>query len=121
MSKKKKEICPYCGGEFIYLSRHKCKVRARIESDDMETEQDRRQTRLDFIRKEITRKLKKNEVSVLEIIMNEGEIFIEELQEKANLSSDKLEKILEVLKLKSKIKMQRELVDANWNIRIVYA
>jgi len=87
----------------------------------METEQDRRQTRLDFIRKEITRKLKKNEVAVLEIIMKEGEIFIEELQKKANLSSDKLEKILEVLELKTKIKAQSELAEANWTKRILYA
>ncbi len=121
MSKKKKDVCPYCGGEFIYISRHKCKVRARIESNDIETEQDRRQTRINFIRKEITRKLKKNEVSVLEIIMKEGEILIEELQKKANLSSDKLEKILEVLELKTKIKVQRELVEANWTKRILYA
>ena len=117
---KKKEVCPYCGGEFIYLSRHKCKVKQRIESEDEETEQDRRQVRLEFLRKEINRKLKKDEVAILEIIKKEGDLFIEELKEKGNISSDKLERILETLVLKSKIKIQRELETANWTKHISY-
>ncbi|GAH25799.1 unnamed protein product, partial [marine sediment metagenome] len=89
ISKKKREICEYCGGEFIYLSRHKCKVKQRIESEDVETEQDRRQTRLEFLRKELSRKLKKDETAILEIIKQEGELFLEELKEKGNISSNK--------------------------------
>lgn len=120
ISKKKREICEYCGGEFIYLSRHKCKVKQRIESEDEETEQDRRQTRLEFLRKELSRKLKKDETVILEIIRQEGELFLEELKEKGNISSNKIERILETLELKSKIKVQRELDTANWTKRISY-
>ena len=31
MAKKKKETCPYCGKSFAYLSRHKCKIKERVE------------------------------------------------------------------------------------------
>jgi len=113
-------LCPYCNQEFIYLSRHKCKVKQRLESEDEETEQDRRQTRLEFLRKEIGRKLKKDESAILEIIRQEGELFIEELKEKGNISSDRIESILETLELKSKIMVQRELNAANWTKRISY-
>jgi hypothetical protein len=120
MSKKKKEVCPYCGQEFLYLSRHKCKVRQRIESEDDDTEQERQQARFDFRIKELSRKLKKDEISLLDLIRKEKELSLDDLKEKANIASDKLESILDVLELKSKIKIQRELTSASWTKYIFY-
>lgn len=47
-------------------------------------------------------------------------MFIEELKKKGNISSNKIERILETLELKSRIKVQRELDSANWTKRIFY-
>ena len=63
MAKKKKEVCPYCGNSFAYLSRHKCKVKERLESpeDSDKSEVDRRIERIEERKKHFTRNLKKEE------------------------------------------------------------
>ena len=48
MAKKKKETCPYCGKSFAYLSRHKCKIKERIEGPtDEKSEVERRIERIE--------------------------------------------------------------------------
>ena len=47
MAKKKKETCPYCGKSFAYLSRHKCKIKERVEGvGEDKTESERRIERI---------------------------------------------------------------------------
>ena len=38
MAKKQKEKCPYCGKEFVYLSRHKCKNAPKEEKSKEQIE-----------------------------------------------------------------------------------
>ena len=117
---KKKEICPYCGNSFAYLSRHKCKVKERVEgseeSDKLDVE--RRQERIEERKKEGKRSLRKDEKMVLRIISQEKDIFFHELLELTNKKQMELDIILNTLYLQSKIHINRELLEASWVKRI---
>ena len=54
MAKKKKETCQYCGKQFAYLSRHKCKIKERLEgSEEDKTQVERRIERIEERKKPI--------------------------------------------------------------------
>ncbi|MFX1327432.1 MAG: hypothetical protein ACFE91_04725 [Promethearchaeota archaeon] len=119
MAKKKKEVCPYCGKSFAYLSRHKCKIKERVEGPTEEKSTiERRIERIEEKKKEFNRTLRKDEKIILNIINREKDMFFNELIEKSNKKRNELEEILELLALQSKIKMKRELVDASWTKHI---
>jgi len=119
MAKKKKEICPYCGKSFAYLSRHKCKIKERVEGPvEEKSTVERRIERIEEKKKEFNRTLRKDERSILNIINRERDILFQELLEKSNKKRNELEEILELLSLQSKIKMKRELIDASWTKHI---
>ena len=119
MAKKKKEICPYCGKSFAYLSRHKCKIKERIEGPSEEkSDVERRIERIEEKKKEFNRNLRKDEKLVLNIINREKDILFDKLMALSNKKRNDLEEILELLVLQSKIKMKRELVDASWTKHI---
>ena len=119
MTKKKKEVCPYCGKSFAYLSRHKCKIKERVEGDTKDkTVTERRIERVEEKRKELRRNLKKDEKTVLDIVNRKGELYFDELQNLSDTTHNDLEKILDVLSLQSKIKVKRELLDSSWTKKI---
>ncbi|MFX1481025.1 MAG: hypothetical protein ACFFCI_23330 [Promethearchaeota archaeon] len=119
MAKKKKETCPYCGKSFAYLSRHKCKIKERVEgSSDEKSKVERRIERIEEKKKEFTRTLRKDEKLILNIINKEKEIYFNDLLQKSNKKQIDLEEILEFLVLQSKIKIRRELVEASWTKHI---
>jgi len=119
MAKKKREICPYCGKGFAYLSRHKCKIKERVEGPlEEKSDVERRIERIEEKRKEFNRTLRKDEKTVLNIINHEKDILFNRLMELSNKKRNDLETILELLLLQSKIKMIRELVDASWTKHI---
>ncbi|MFX1420606.1 MAG: hypothetical protein ACFE9N_17045, partial [Promethearchaeota archaeon] len=116
---KKKETCPYCGKSFAYLSRHKCKIKERVEGPlDEKSDIERRIERIEEKKKEFNRTLRKDEKLVLNIINREKDIFFNRLVELSNKKRNDLEEILELLVLQSRIKMKRELVDASWTKHI---
>lgn len=116
---KKKEVCPYCGKEFVYLSRHKCKVKKRLEgAEEEKSEAERRRERLERRRKLINRKLRKDEKQVLKIINDEQELFFEDLLEQTDIERDNLDEIVELLVMQNRIKVNRELVNASWTKHI---
>ncbi|MFX1375023.1 MAG: hypothetical protein ACFFA0_04365 [Promethearchaeota archaeon] len=115
MPKKKKETCPYCGKSFAYLSRHKCKIKERVEgTTDEKSEVERRIKRIEEKKKEFNRNLRKNEKTILDVINREKEIYFSDLLKLSDTEPNELEEILELLSLQSKIKIKRELVDASW-------
>ncbi|MBY9005675.1 MAG: hypothetical protein KGD63_02865 [Candidatus Lokiarchaeota archaeon] len=119
MAKKKKEQCPFCGDWFTYLSRHKCKVQARIENkEDEKSATERRIERIGERKKLLTRNLRKEETKILEIIDRKGNLFFFELVEIVKLDRNRLEEIIELLALQSKIKVKRELRNASWSKHI---
>jgi hypothetical protein len=119
MAKKKKETCPYCGKSFAYLSRHKCKIKERIEgSPEEKSDIERRIERIEEKKKEFNRNLRKDEKTILNIINREKDILFNRLMEISNKKRNDLEEILDILALQSKIKMKRELVDASWTKHI---
>jgi len=94
MAKKKKETCPYCGKSFAYLSRHKCKIKERVEGVvEDKTEAERRIERIEETRKQIRRTLKKDEKIILNLINRKKELYFDELLELTNKNRDDLEKI----------------------------
>ncbi len=117
---KKKEVCPYCGNSFAYLSRHKCKVKERIEGSEESDKSDveRRLERIEERKKEGTRSLRKDEKMVLRIINQERDIFFHKLLELTNKKRMELDKILGTLYLQDKINVNRELLEASWVKRI---
>ena len=117
---KKKEVCPYCGNSFAYLSRHKCKVKERIEGSEESDKSDveRRLERIEERKKEGARSLRKDEKMVLRIINQEKDIFFHKLLELTNKKRMELDKILNTLYLQSKININRELLEASWVKRI---
>jgi hypothetical protein len=119
MAKKKRETCPYCGKSFAYLSRHKCKIKERVEGPSEEkSEAERRIERIEEKKKEFRRKLHKDERIILDMINREDEIYFNDLLKLSNKQSDELEEILEFLELQSKIKIKRELIEASWTKHI---
>lgn len=119
MAKKKRETCPYCGKSFAYLSRHKCKIKERVEGPSEEkSEVERRIERIEEKKKEFRRKLHKDERTILDIINREEEIYFNDLLKLSNEKSDELEEILEFLEMQSKVKIKRELIDASWTKHI---
>ncbi|MFX0056735.1 MAG: hypothetical protein ACFE85_15150 [Candidatus Hodarchaeota archaeon] len=116
MAKKKKEVCPYCGKSFAYLSRHKCKVKERMEGieDTDKSDVERRIERIEERKKEFTRSLKKDEKSILKMINMEKQIYFNDLLKLSNKKRSELDDILDILALQSKIKVKRELLDASW-------
>jgi hypothetical protein len=119
MAKKKKETCPYCGKSFAYLSRHKCKIKERVEGpSDEKSNVERRIERIEEKKKEFTRSLRKDERVILNIINKEKEMYFDDLLQKSNKKQMDLEEILEFLVLQSKIKIKRELVEASWTKHI---
>lgn len=119
MAKKKKETCPYCGKSFAYLSRHKCKIKERIEGPtDEKSEVERRIERIEEKKKEFNRALRKNEKVVLNIINREKVLYFNELRKLSDTESNELDEILDILFLQSKINIKRELVEASWTKRI---
>ncbi len=119
MAKKKREVCPYCGKSFAYLSRHKCKIKERVEGPlEEKSNVERRIERIEEKKKEFKRNLRKDEKLILNIINREKDILFNRLKELSNKERNDLEEILELLVLQSKIKMNRELVDASWTKHI---
>ncbi len=119
MAKKKKETCPYCGKSFAYLSRHKCKIKERVEGPlEEKSDVERRIERIEEKKKEFNRNLRKDEKIVLSIINREKDILFDRLMTLSNRQRNDLEEILEFLVLQSKIKMKRELVEASWTKHI---
>jgi len=117
--KKKKEVCPYCGKSFAYLSRHKCKIKEHIEGPiDEKSDIERRIERIEEKRKKFNRTLRKDEKSILNIINQEKDILFDDLLKLSNIEQNHLEEILDLLSLQSKIKMRRELVEASWTKHI---
>ncbi len=121
MAKKKKEVCPYCGNSFAYLSRHKCKVKERVEGTEEEGKSDteRRLERIEERKREEVRSLRKDERIVLNIISREKDIYFEELLEITKKERIDLDRILNVLSLQSKININRELMEASWTKHII--
>jgi len=117
---KKKEVCPYCGNSFAYLSRHKCKVKERLEGSEESDKSDveRRLERIEERKKEGARSLRKDEKMVLRIINQEKNIFFHKLLELTNKKRMELDKILGTLYLQDKINVNRELLEASWVKRI---
>jgi uncharacterized Zn finger protein (UPF0148 family) len=119
MAKKEKQVCPYCGKEFVYLSRHKCKVKERMESkEDESTQKEIRQERVKERKRELTRKLNKDEQEVLDIINKERDLVFEDLREMVDIERNKLDEIIDLLELQSRIKVRRELISASWSKHI---
>lgn len=119
MAKKKKEICPYCSKSFAYLSRHKCKIKERVEGTvDEKSEMERRTERIEEKKRNYGRDLHKDEKVILEIIESERDIYFSELLILTKKERDDLEPILEQLALQSKITMERELMNSSWTKRI---
>jgi hypothetical protein len=119
MAKKKREVCPYCGKSFAYLSRHKCKIKERIEGPiEEKSDVERRIERIEEKKREFRRTLRKDEKTILSIINKERDLLFDRLLELSNKKRNELEEILELLVLQSKIKMNRELVDASWTKHI---
>ena len=120
MAKKKKEVCPYCGNSFAYLSRHKCKVKERVEGTEEEGKSDteRRMERIEEKKREQTRGLKKDERMVLNIISREKDIYFEGLLDITKKERIDLNRILNILSLQSKIIVNRELMEASWTKHI---
>jgi len=119
MAKKKKEVCPYCGKSFAYLSRHKCRIKERVEgpSDDR-SEAERRIERIEEKKKDFSRGLRKEEKNILNIINQEKDIYFNKLLQLTKEKREDLEEIIDILALQSKIKIRRELVDASWTKHI---
>ena len=119
MAKKKKETCPYCGKSFAYLSRHKCKIKERVEgASEEKSEIERRIERIEVKKKEFNRTLRKDEKNILNIINREKKIYFNDLLKFSNKKPHDLEEILEFLALQSKINIRRELVEASWTKKI---
>ncbi|MBN1802916.1 MAG: hypothetical protein JW891_15515 [Candidatus Lokiarchaeota archaeon] len=119
MAKKKKETCPYCGKSFAYLSRHKCKIKERVEgTTDEKSDSERRIERIEEKKKNYSRDLRKDEKAILSIIEKEKDIYFNELLEMTQENRDYLEPILEQLALQSKITIERELRESSWTKRI---
>ncbi len=121
MGKKKKEVCPYCSKSFAYLSRHKCKIKERVEGPlDEKSDVERRIERIEEKRKQFNRALRKDEKFILNLINREKDILFEDLLPLSNKEHDDLEEVIDLLALQSRIKMRRELVEASWT-RHIYA
>jgi len=119
MAKKKKDVCPYCGKSFAYLSRHKCKIKERVEGPlDEKSDVERRIERIEEKKKEFNRNLRKDEKLILDMIDKEKDILFDDLLKLTDKSQNDLEVILDLLSLQSKIKMRRELVEASWTKHI---
>jgi hypothetical protein len=120
MAKKKKEVCPFCGNSFAYLSRHKCKVKERVEGSEETEKSDvkRRLERIEERKREGVRGLKKDEQMVFKHIMQVKDIFFDDLLELTKTERVELDKILDTLSLQSKIIVIRELVEASWTKHI---
>jgi len=117
---KKKEVCPFCGNSFAYLSRHKCKVKERLEGSEESDKSDveRRLERIEDRKKEGSRSLRKDEKAVLRIISREKDVFFFKLLELTNKKRIELDKIVNTLYLQDKININRELLEATWVKRI---
>ncbi len=119
MAKKKKEVCPYCGKSFAYLSRHKCRIKERVEGNvEDKTQVERRIERKEETKKQIKRKLKKDERNVLNIINRQKDLYFSELLKLSNKNQTELDNILDILVLQSRISINRELYDSSWTKRI---
>ncbi len=119
MAKKKKETCQYCGKSFAYLSRHKCKIKEKVEgTPDERSTVERRIERIEEKKKDLKRSLKRDEKGVLEVINRKKDIFFDELLKLVDKDRNDLEYILDLLVLKSKIKINRELISASWTKHI---
>jgi hypothetical protein len=120
MAKKKKEVCPFCGNSFAYLSRHKCKVKERVEGPEENEKSDakRRSERIEERKREGVRGLKKDEQMVFKHILRVKDIFFDDLLEITQKERVELDKILDILSLQSKISVIRELVEASWTKHI---
>lgn len=120
MAKKKKEVCPFCGNSFAYLSRHKCKVKERVEGPEEGEKSDveRRLERIEERKREGVRGLKKDEQMVFKHIMQIKDIYFNDLLKITNKEQVELDKILDTLVLQSKIKVTRELIEASWTKHI---
>jgi hypothetical protein len=122
MTKKKKEVCPYCGKSFVYLNRHKCKVKERMEGSEVsdKSESERRIERIEEWKRDFNRNLKKDEKKILDIIKKHKRIYFKDLIEISGKSRNDLDDIIDILSLQSKVKVTRELVDASWTKNISY-
>jgi hypothetical protein len=119
MAKKKKEVCPYCGKSFAYLTRHKCKIKEKVEGIvDERSTVERRIERIEEKKKDLKRTLKRDEKGVLEIINKKKDIYFDDLLKIVDKDRNELEYVLDLLVLQSKVKINRELVSAAWTKHI---
>ena len=119
MAKKKKETCPYCGKSFAYLSRHKCKIKERVEGAvDEKSQTERRIERIEEKKKNYRRDLRKEEKEIFQLIEEKKDLYFSDLIKLSNQTRDELEPILEQLALQSKIVIERELMESSWTKRI---
>jgi len=119
LAKKKKETCQYCGKSFAYLSRHKCKIKERIEgATEDKSDVERHIERIEETKKILKRTLRKDEKMVLDIINKQKSLYLEDLQKLTNKNRSELENILDILSLQLKIKIRRELVSSSWTKKI---
>jgi hypothetical protein len=122
MAKKKKEVCPYCNKSFVYLNRHKCKVKERMEGSKAsdKSESERRIERIEEWKRDFSRSLKKDEKKILDIIKKHKKIYFKDLMAITGKNRNDLDDVIDILSLQSKIKVARELVDASWTKHISY-
>ena len=119
MAKKKKETCTYCGKTFAYLSRHKCKIKERVEGvEEDKSDVDRRIERIKETKRNLQRTLKKDEKIVLDIINRKKAMYFEDLLKLTNKDRTDLDGIIDILYMQSKIKVNRELYDSSWTKHI---
>jgi len=103
------------------LSRHKCKIKERLEgSSDEKSEDERRFERIEEKKKTFSRTLHNDEKKILNLISREKEIYFNDLLNLIDKKPNDLDEILDVLVLQSKIHIKRELVDASWTKHIAF-
>ncbi|MHA1985058.1 MAG: hypothetical protein ACW98D_00315 [Promethearchaeota archaeon] len=103
------------------MSRHKCKIKERIEgSSEEKSEDERRIERIEEKKKTFNRTLHNEEKKILNIISREEEIYFNDLLALCDKKPNDLDEILDVLALQSKIQIKRELVDASWTKHIMF-
>lgn len=104
---------------FAYLSRHKCKIKERVEGgEEGKSQVERRIERIEETKKNVQRGLKKDEKIILNIINKHKSLYFDDLLKLTNKPRIELEKALDILHLQLKIRLSRELVDSSWTKHI---
>ncbi|MHA1293712.1 MAG: hypothetical protein ACTSQJ_13720, partial [Promethearchaeota archaeon] len=99
-----------------------CRIKERVEGvEEDKTQIERRAERIEEKKRDLARNLRKDEKIILNIIKEKKDIYFNELLNLSDKNQTELEEILEILSLQSKIKVNRELVNASWikHIKII--